>query len=259
VPFKLSQPDWGELGARFQSIAHEHGPTTIKAVGDYSADSRYGDWSVTDCRNENLQVRFELAATRAGKELDSPHGVRPFNYWLDRLFVNVTASHGKRARHVVVSGPPVKTFANDPSSKTIKFIEDACTASATFCARLEMAQMEGSTEDLLLRDIVTTALPDLEAPEEARAVESRSDPRAECKRKRRDEIAAFLANCNKHSSDRILKRHIWLCVGHSKARQFERWQACEEAATDADKRNFARILAMEPGDFIAALRKKDLL
>lgn len=78
--------------------------------------------------------------------------------------------------------------------------------------------------------------------------------------KRGSEVVTFLQKCNQLSAARVRKKHIWLLIGHSKGRQFEYWQACnEEKATAEDKINFSRVLRMKPEDFLAALRKKRLL
>ena len=81
----------------------------------------------------------------------------------------------------------------------------------------------------------------------------------DCKARRMAEVAAFLGECNKHSKTRIFKRHIWLSAGHRKGRQFEHWQACDDEATEADNRNFPRILRMNPQGFLALLRQKNLI
>lgn len=76
---------------------------------------------------------------------------------------------------------------------------------------------------------------------------------------RNGEIDVFLQACNALSMVRIRKRHIWLSVGHSKARQFEYWQAGDEKATRVDNANFRRILGMKPEDFVALLQRKKLI
>lgn len=77
--------------------------------------------------------------------------------------------------------------------------------------------------------------------------------------KRKGEIDAFLQRCKELSVTRVLRRHIWLLVGHSKGRQFEYWQACDKKATREDEINFSRVLRMEPEEFIALLRQKHLI
>lgn len=78
--------------------------------------------------------------------------------------------------------------------------------------------------------------------------------------KHKNEVNAFLQQCNQLSATRIWKKHIWLLVGHSKGRQFEYWQACnDKKATAEDRTNFSRVIKMKPEQFLAALRQKHLI
>jgi hypothetical protein len=82
----------------------------------------------------------------------------------------------------------------------------------------------------------------------------------DCKSLRLAQVATFLQACNKISRQRIYKRHLWRSAGHSKGRQFEYWQECnEKKATDEDRRNFNRILSMDPAKFIALLKQQKLI
>jgi hypothetical protein len=74
----------------------------------------------------------------------------------------------------------------------------------------------------------------------------------------RAEVVAFVASCNRISTFTVYKKHIWLAVGHSGPRQFERWQSKNAKVTKADHRNFSRILAMEPAAFIALLKERGI-
>lgn len=137
---------WNELGVRFEALRSDQGALILmKASGDYMASARHGKWRIFDCI-EKTQAQFELAATQAGTALRSPHGVRPFDYWLDKLFRNLVASHSEHVRRQPYNSPPVR------------IIEDACRASAIFCARLERAEIEGDAVDLLLEDAAEEAL-----------------------------------------------------------------------------------------------------
>ena len=71
----------------------------------------------------------------------------------------------------------------------------------------------------------------------------------------------FLQRCNQEPDlpEKIRKTHIWRSVEHGTGRQFQYWQKRDPAATGEDERNFGRTLAMEPGEFVALLRKKNLL
>jgi hypothetical protein len=87
-----------------------------------------------------------------------------------------------------------------------------------------------------------------------------ADNKPDCKARRIAEVAAFLAECNKHSTTRIYKKHIWRSAGHTRARQFEYWQDCNDAkATAEDQRNFPRILNYSPEEFVALLKLQKLI
>jgi hypothetical protein len=88
---------------------------------------------------------------------------------------------------------------------------------------------------------------------------SKVDPPLDCSSMRRAQIDAFLQICNRLSARRIHRRHIWLAVEHSTGRQFEYWQACNSKATAEDGINFARVLVMEPVNFLALLVRKKLI
>ncbi|MFN0171530.1 MAG: hypothetical protein ACKV22_34365 [Bryobacteraceae bacterium] len=81
---------------------------------------------------------------------------------------------------------------------------------------------------------------------------------------RRARVDAFLARCNRQPIEtdgqaKIIRKHIWRAVGHDTSRQFEYWQKSSSKATTQDNRNFERILAMGPVEFIALLKKKSIL
>lgn len=70
----------------------------------------------------------------------------------------------------------------------------------------------------------------------------------------------FLLQCNLESAAgrKVLRKHIWLAVGHTHARQFQYWQERNDKATEEDDRSFRRILRMPPPEFIALLKKKGI-
>lgn len=71
----------------------------------------------------------------------------------------------------------------------------------------------------------------------------------------------FLRRCNQEPGlgEKIGRKHIWGAVGHSAPRQFQYWQSNDPNATAEDEKNFGRILAMQPADFVADLKKRNLL
>jgi hypothetical protein len=96
-------------------------------------------------------------------------------------------------------------------------------------------------------------------PDQREPTTPEAQTKESCAHARRSSVDRFLSECNKHSKMRIRRRHIWLAVGHSKGRQFEHWQACDEEATESDDTNFPRVLRMKPEQFVALLKEKHLL
>jgi hypothetical protein len=74
-------------------------------------------------------------------------------------------------------------------------------------------------------------------------------------------VEAFLIRCNKESGSgsKVTRKHIWRAVGHTSSRQFYYWQKSDQKTTEEDRRNFSRILAMEPANFIALLSSRRIL
>ena len=75
------------------------------------------------------------------------------------------------------------------------------------------------------------------------------------------EVEAFLLHCDQSgvAGIKLIKKHIWLAAGHHNPRQFQYWQAGSDRATAQDDRNFRRILAMNPGDFVGLLKQKHII
>jgi hypothetical protein len=71
----------------------------------------------------------------------------------------------------------------------------------------------------------------------------------------------FLSKCNKEAPHglKVIKKHIWLAVGHTNRRQFEYWQQGSKKATEEDNKNFGRILSTAPAEFILLLLKKKIV
>ena len=73
---------------------------------------------------------------------------------------------------------------------------------------------------------------------------------------KREMVDAFILRCKKGLSVRVSRKSIWRAVGHTTARQFQFWQASHRKATAQDDQNFQRILAMNPTEFEAVLKKR---
>ena len=69
----------------------------------------------------------------------------------------------------------------------------------------------------------------------------------------------FLARVKGETGEKATRTHIWKLAGHKRPRQFEFWQASSTKATKADERNFDRILAMTPAQFVYDLRNKSII
>jgi hypothetical protein len=132
---------WHELLAEFDVLKGEQS-APLCMTGDYTVQTVHGRWSLFNCSSEHLEARFALAATRAGTELRSPQDILPHDYWFDRLYDNLVAN---QSSYATTDGPA-------------RVILDACVASATFCARLERAELEGTLQSMIIRDPVSIAL-----------------------------------------------------------------------------------------------------
>jgi hypothetical protein len=72
-------------------------------------------------------------------------------------------------------------------------------------------------------------------------------------------VNTFILKCQQELSLKVNRKHIWRAAGHTTARQFQFWQASDPKATAQDDQNFRRILAMNPTDFQALLKKKNII
>lgn len=92
--------------------------------------------------------------------------------------------------------------------------------------------------------------PELEKTEESRQPGNRSDI-----------VDTFLRECNREPGlkEKIIRKHIHLAALHAHPRQFQYWQARDPRATDEDEKNFGRLLAMEPRQFVALLRQRGII
>jgi hypothetical protein len=148
---------WLELRAEFTALNLRQFPQseniifttpikTMYAVGKYSAKGRNLEWKLEDCQSEDLKACFELTATQAGKALRTPAGTDSLDYWLDRLALNLSASKSDHFQTGTVA-----EFRFD-------VVKDVCAASAMFCAKLARAEIEGTFDDLALRESVSYAV-----------------------------------------------------------------------------------------------------
>ncbi len=217
----------------------------------YGESGEFGSWSFASSTTESLQARFELLATEAGIALSSPPGTLPHVYWLHRLFVDLRAN----------KSPHIRIYTDDGG-----IIDRLFEASATYCARLNRQSLENAVmsyegssfergpanqrAEVNLSKAENVGMP---AQELSVATTDLGTDRTKM-------VDDFLVQCNRESAVgfKVIRKHIWLAVGHARARQFQYWQEGSDKATDADDRAFRRILRMSPADFIAHLVKKGI-
>jgi hypothetical protein len=228
----------------------------------YQESGEFGSWSLAGGATESLKARFELLATEAGIALGSPPGIVPHVYWLDGLFVDLREN---KSQHI-------RIYNLDDAAGGV--IERLLEASATYCARLDRRSLEYAAMSCEDPRLERSAAADLHTEVNAGACES---PQSELSGGRLSDaknavmpapgltisttdlgadrtkmVDDFLVQCNRESAVglRVIRKHIWLAVGHARARQFQYWQERSDKATDADDRAFRRILCMPPSKFI---------
>jgi hypothetical protein len=81
------------------------------------------------------------------------------------------------------------------------------------------------------------------------------------KRGRSRIVDDFLDRCNRDPAAdfKVIRKHVWQLAGHANARQFQYWQEGSDKATDEDNRKFRQILHLPPQQFIALVKKKNLV
>lgn len=131
-------------------------------------------------------------------------------------------------------------------------IADLSQTSSLFCSHLEITALN---EERKSRTQPSETIAQQTHAELGPGLVSAPD----CKALRRGQVEIFLEQCNKISTKRIYKNHIWKSVGHKSARQFEYWQECSDKATAEDQRNFSRTLTAAPATFLAILKKQQLI
>ena len=78
---------------------------------------------------------------------------------------------------------------------------------------------------------------------------------------RRQQVEEFLDRCNALADvpRMIFKKDIWRAANHTRARQFEHWQARDEKATAADEKAFTRLISKEPKKFVTLLTRRKII
>lgn len=166
-------------------------------------------------------------------------------YSKDKLPVIVITAHGKgheypvRAFKMGADDYVKKPFDNEPEpleDKIRDWTQKTCEKIHGDCPNLRAAR--GSKQKLAV-------------PVKGKGADGKTSRRAL--------IGRFIETVWSTTGRRIKRTDIWRAVGHSSPRQFQFWQAHDGKATAQDDQNFRRILAMKPTDFMALLKKKDVV
>ncbi len=98
-------------------------------------------------------------------------------------------------------------------------------------------------------------------PADGNAEEAQSPPEsgnAE-RENRRAMVDAFIEKCRVETTLKVNRAMIWRVVGYKQRSEFERWQSNSPKATRKAAKTFARVLSMQPRDFVDLLRKRQVL
>ncbi len=226
----LDSDFWRDHAEKFRMLDPN---ATLRAEWSFPAGNQFREsWNVVakgDSAGLSLRAQFEPLAIRAGIKLRKDADAGLLEIWLTRV-----KEHGPQMDLVGPSGAAFQEFG---------CIKNLCQTSADVCNALESRALEIE-----------------HAPQTDSKPSPCSDPPvADEKDQRRSQVDEFLQECNEMSQEPIRRRHLWLSIGHSGARQFEYWQRNDPKATEADNQNFGRILGMKPEDFVNILRQKQLL
>jgi hypothetical protein len=124
---------WKQLGDQFKALMEEEDRLAHERISGercyaYVACGQSGESSywVEGIAAERLQARFELVATEAGIALGCPPGTSPQTYWLNRLFLDLSANDSNFSRMYGANG----------------VIERLFEASNMYCTRLDRRELE---------------------------------------------------------------------------------------------------------------------
>jgi len=222
--------------------------------------------------------------------LGHPGGEDAYAFWLDRLrrdsidFHGCGSAAGSQADRITIdpeiwptdpaAGPPdsetrppdPQTGPPDPEARPSDpetgVIRHVCEASARYCLKCEAEALEAE-QRLKAADPKPTTPPTIKTQDLAETVPSNGDGTD-----RRALVDAFVLKCRQETLVKVLKKHLWLAVGHKTPRQFQHWQAgvdrppgskSARGASRMDDQNFRRIVAMKPAEFVELLQKMNIV
>jgi hypothetical protein len=239
---------WPDLATRFQAIPDPDPRNRIEA--GWRADGwgkGWGKWLLLGDTESNRDLCRTVARLGA-VALGHPGGEGAYAFWLDRLRRDSVDYRGRAG----VESEGEERANWEPETGVIP---DFCGASARYCLR---CQAEALEVEHRLRPSEPHPAATVRVHDSAPPFPREADPTG-----RRALVGTFLANCRPETSVKVLKKHLWLAVRHKTSRQFEYWQAgvdrvpgskSSRGANRQDDRNFRRILAMKPEEFVDLLR-----
>jgi len=261
---------WRDLAEQFRALDPAG---LLYADHDYIVNSGNVDqWQIKGA-DRIIRLRFEALARRAGSKIAGAHQKDPLFIWLGE--VKATGPNFEYGAYLIERNAD----GTDGIQHQLGTLKRLCVASAERCTEHEsyalqaelrekqqriekQAQiwtlMEQHSAELKQASETATLGPVVDDLHTVASEESSKEKSPEAGT-RRSKVEEFLRSCNAHSKIRIRRRHIWLLAGHTKGRQFEFWQADSDKATDADERNFRRILGLAPAAFIAQLQNKGII
>ena len=193
---------------------------------------------------ESRALETERIAENEEQQRDDPRNWSPLQqHWeLFKLMKSTTATPSEEIPETLVRSALAKQYGVKPEEVTQEQIQFEVAGLLPYYPSITVIPSQTVDAEMLPKESV------LEVEQTHKG----------CTRS--GEVSAFLKRCNELSDITIYKRHIWQSVGHARGRQFEYWQECNEAkTTEADRRNFSRILREGPERFLAALKRKGLI
>jgi hypothetical protein len=225
------------LGAIYDfgpSLARFHSALSMKSVAHF-----YRSWQLW---NHLAEFCNRLGASATGRSLagDILKAQKECSASLDFFYVRLSI-YAHEIEPLIPKTPAIYPSEISSAQRLLQKAEEQARMQIEY--EKALARLRDSTEEV-------------ESVEQLAAESGQSNE--DCTRSA--DVDVFLKRCNKLSDATIYKRHIWQSVGHAKGRQFEYWQECNEAkATNADRRNFSRILREGPEQFLATLKRKRLV
>ncbi|MCX6602135.1 MAG: hypothetical protein NTV52_00880 [Acidobacteria bacterium] len=230
---------WKELANEFRSLLDRVGDLTAEDVGDntYVIQGGLGDAN----RQARTHREFKTLAIEASNALGCPVESDSLYWWLwwladgkePRLIDRIVERSAHRCREL-----KTLEWTRQNRPEKLPWASDSPSSGRFSLTATEEESSEEQSQDLR---------PFLNKSPVAKPT------------KNREAVDKFLERCKKIEGFKPLRKHIWLSVGHERARQFQYWQAEHERATYTDNENFDRTVTMEPAKFLEQLKMLNLV